>query len=94
MEILLRHRSFSDQHQWECHIAMALLTGDGVRLKTHHAEVAPDAAGCVPALIAIILLLPMPVPTNAVAISVIDREERAKGFLTEVARVVEASVAV
>jgi hypothetical protein len=39
-------------------------------------------------------LLSSPLPTNAVVTSVIDGEKGAKGFLTEVARIVKASVAV
>ena len=66
VEILLRHRSLGNQHQWEYRIVVALLAGNSLRLKPHHAEVA----------------------------SVIDGEERAKGFLTEVPRIIKSPVAV
>ena len=66
VEILLRHRSLGNQHQWEYRIAVALLPSNGLQLKPHHAEVA----------------------------LVIDGEESAKRFLTEVARIIEAPVAV
>ena len=37
VEILLRYRSLGDQYQWEFQIAVALLTGNSLRLKPHHA---------------------------------------------------------
>ena len=89
---------------------MALLARNRLRLKPHHAELAPGIAGCVPALIALTLPLPavapMPIPmpmctflasllpTISIGISVIDGEEPAKGLLTEVARIIESPVAV
>ena len=66
VEVLRRHRSLGNQHQWEYRIAVALLPGNGLRLKPHHAEVT----------------------------SVIDGEEGTKGFLTEMARIIESTVAV
>ena len=109
VEILLRHRSFSDQYQREYRIAVVLLAGNSLRLKPHDAEPSRGAAGCVTVSTAItlpLLLAPTPIPApmsalpssslpaSVVGISVIDGEKGAKGFLTEMARIIKASVAV
>ena len=109
MEILLRHRSFSDQYQREYRIAVVLLAGNSLRLKSQDAEPSRGAAGCVTVSTAItlpLLLAPTPIPApmsalpssslpvSFVGISVIDGEKGAKGFLTEMTRIIKASVAV